>query len=307
MLREEKELLLGYAQEALKSGGQERTEVLWLKERYERFRREMGFMSRQETDNLIYEKMYGASPVKLSDTLKIRYWRTGRHVPGNRETLLAFARALKLSVEEKRYLLQAYYDKADLVFAEDADDSIYRERRARMERLLQEYFLKAHPEKLYQVKISSEQLEKNLRHLYYTDALRYVHTLSSKPEKSHLISVNYGTELNRTLRLVGEIPRTTMIRHLILFGSPFLSRDIINEHLSGLGYLPLTKEHSMAGGERLDRLLLLFLALYEKKCRGKNPLECQIWLQEGLRIFDACFAAEGKETLRFMYFKALRD
>ncbi len=307
MVIDEKALLIRYAQETMQLSERERTEVIWLKGRYECFRKETGFMSRQETDNLIYEKMYGASPEKLSDTLKIRYWRTGRHVPASRETLLSFSRALNLTEVEERYLLQAYYDRADFVFANGENTSVYRERRMRMEEIIKEYFLKAHPEKLYHVKIFPEQIENNLRHLYYTDALRYVHAPEYKSEKSHLISVNYGTELNRNIKLIGEIPRITMIRHLIILGMPFLSRDIINQRLVQLGYLPLTEEHSMTGGERFDRLLLLLLELYEEKCHGKNPLECQIWFQEASKVLDAYFGTEGKEGFRFMNFKALRD
>ncbi|MEE1030847.1 MAG: hypothetical protein U0L12_01760 [Ruminococcus sp.] len=304
---DEKTVLIRYAQEAIQLSAKEREEVKWLKERYECFRKEMGSMSKQETDNFIYEKMYGISPEKLSDTLKIRYWRTGHHVPNNREILISFAQALNLTKEEKRYLIRAYYDKADLIFSNEDISPVYHERKLLMEKMVQEYFFKAHPERLYHVNVSPDQIEKNLRHLYYTDARRYINSPEHKPAKSHMASVNYGTELSRNIKLIGEISRTTMIRHVIILGIPFISKDIVNQRLLQFGFLPLTEEHSLTGGERLDWLLIRFLELYESKCRGKDPLECAIWFQKASRILDEYFYMEKREAFRFMYFKSLKD
>lgn len=303
---DERTVLIRYAKEAIQLSVKEREEVKWLKERYECFRKEMGSMNKQETDNFIYEKMYGIFPEKLSDTLKIRYWRTGHHVPNNREILISFAQALNLTEEEKRYLIRAYYDKADLIFLSDDISPVYHERKMLMEKMVQEYFLKAHPERLYHVNVSPNQIEKNLRHLYYTDALRYINSPEYKPAKSHMASVNYGTELSRNIKLIGEISRTTMIRHVIILGMPFISKDIVNQRLSQFGFLPLTKEHSLPGGERLDWLLIRLFELYESKCRGKDPLECAIWFQKASRILDEYFYMEKKEEFRFMYFKSLK-
>lgn len=75
-----------------------------------------GIGSMAELDQLIYMKMYGGIPVK-SGALKIRYWRTGRHLPLDREEALSFACALGLDRDETLYLLQAVMEKSDRVFS----------------------------------------------------------------------------------------------------------------------------------------------------------------------------------------------
>lgn len=61
----------------------ERPEVQWLKEKYQEFMRREGIGGKEEADKCIYRRMYGKEPVKQQDILKIRYWRTGRHLPVN--------------------------------------------------------------------------------------------------------------------------------------------------------------------------------------------------------------------------------
>lgn len=77
----EQERLIRLAEECLLREGKERPELVWLKGIYERFRADCGLLGKSEADSLIFEKMYSRAPEKASDVLKIRYWRTGRHVP----------------------------------------------------------------------------------------------------------------------------------------------------------------------------------------------------------------------------------
>ncbi|MDE6621348.1 MAG: hypothetical protein K2K74_12845 [Lachnospiraceae bacterium] len=86
----------------------------------------------------------------------------------------------------------------------------------------------------------------------------------------HFLSVSYESELTKSFKLEGEIPRKTMLRHLLLLGMPFISHQVLNDGLMNLGYLPLTEGHTMITGEYLDVLLLFFLSLYEESCRGGN-------------------------------------
>lgn len=298
--------LIEYAEECTRLSKQEREEVIWLKHIYERFRKEMGLLSKQDADNLIYEKMYCVPPTKVSETLKIRYWRNGQHVPSNREIALAFSKALNMNEKEQRYFIQEYYDRADVIFSSEDDSQLYLKRKEHMNHLVEEYFLKTHPEKLYLLKISLNNIENNIRHLYFTDALKYVEVLNSPFLKHHITSINYGSELSRNLQLTGEIPRTTMIRHLILFGMPFINKEIINERLVQFGYIPLTENHSLVSGERLDWLLIRLLELYEAECTGKDPVICCSWFQNACKILDDHFIKNGMENLRFMYFKSLK-
>ena len=80
-------------------------------------------------------------PAKKQDILKIRYWRTGRHLPVNHRQCVAFGRALGLDGEEMRYLLQGYYDGCDEVHEEESTDmqSVYWKRRKAMQRLVDGY------------------------------------------------------------------------------------------------------------------------------------------------------------------------
>ena len=302
----ENDRLIEHAEECIRLSKQERVEVVWLKKIYDRFRKEMGSLSKQEADNLIYEKMYCVSPTKTSETLKIRYWRNGQHVPSNREIGLAFSKALNMTETEQRYFIQAYYDKADVVFSSDDCSEMYLERKKHMSDLVTEYFRKTHPEKLYRLKISPDMIENNIRHLYYTDALKYVEVPNSPFLQYHITSINYGSELSRNVQLTGEIPRTTMIRHFIILGMPFLSKEMMDQRLIQFGYIPLTEEHSLVSGERLDWLLIRLLELYEEECTGKDPMTCSSWFQNACKSLDAYFIQEGMENLRFMYFKSLK-
>ena len=120
--------ILALAEECIRLGKQELPEKQWIGRMYERFRAANGMPGKAETDGLIFRKMYGNAPEKASDTLKIRYWRTGRHLPGSREQCMAFGRALELSADETQYLIQGYYDRCDRVFETEEPDAVYLER-----------------------------------------------------------------------------------------------------------------------------------------------------------------------------------
>lgn len=124
---------------------------------------------------------------------------------------------------------------------------------------------------------------------------------------SHITSVNYGSELRRSLCLEGENPRKTMIRHFLIFGIPYISRRRMDERLTAFGYLPLQEEHTMVDGGRLDWLLIRLLELYETSCRGQGPEQCSRWFQDACRKLDGFFKEKGSCNLRFMYFKALKE
>jgi hypothetical protein len=288
-----------------------RPELLWLREKYDRFCQNHGGLGKAQADRLLYRAMYGCEPENASATLKIRYWRTGQHTPVNREQCLEFGTALELNEEEMRYLLQGYLDRSDRLFEEELpEDPEYTRRRNCIDQQVEEYLLKVHPGIRMQMKISKSSLRSGLRHLYYMDAQQYVDIVKNEDEKGssktgHLVSVNYDSELNRNLRLLGEIPRKTMIRHLLILGMPYLNREILDERLKMIGYLPLQEAHTQVGGEYLDWLLIRLLELYEKRCQGKNPETCTAWFQSTCRILDGYFKNTGKENLRFMYFKSL--
>ncbi len=307
----ERDRLIRLAEECLLREEKERPELIWLKGIYERFRADCGLLEKSGADSLIFEKMYSYAPEKVSDVLKIRYWRTGRHVPVNREQLLKFGKALNMDSLELDFLMRAYYDKSRWVFRSGMEKSReYLECRDFMDCTLKEYLSKIHPGRMHQLKISRIRLENNVRHLYYTDALKYIHASSQRIQESldcHITSIDYGSELSRILRLEGEISRKTMIRHLLICKVPFVSRACMDVWLEKMGYLPLTEEHTLTGGEPLDWLLIRLLELYGECCTGEEPEHCVRWFQHACRILDEFFEERGKNSLRFMYFKALKE
>ncbi len=293
----------------IRLGDGERPEMIWLKERYERFRSVEGIFKKNEADELIYAKMYASLPQKPSDTLKIRYWRTGRHMPLNRSQCVAFGRALDLSEEEQKELLISYGDRCDRAFGtepeqETPEGRIYDQRRGRLEELTAEYLDKIHPIRRVRMGVHRQDMKHYLRHFYYTDARAYLVRKDHKISEKHLASINYDSEFNRQMLLLGEIPRKTMIRHIFIFAQPFLNRSVVSGYLEEFGYLPLTEKHTTARGSHLDRMILGFLKLYEESCHGMDPAECSAWLQEAYQYLDSYLGE--KEDLRFLYFKALK-
>lgn len=306
----EAEKIITMARECAALGKEERPELTWLKEIYKRFQENCGIREKQAADSLIYEKMYSCVPAKPSDTLKIRYWRTGRHVPVSREQCVMFGKALDMNGEEMEFLIKSYYDRNDQSFEGREDHPVYQKRKELLENLVMEYLKKVHPGRRIQMKISKRSLENNVRHLYYMEAMKYVNIHPQQINlsmDSHITSINYGSELNRSLRLEGEIPRKTMLRHFFIFGMPYVSRELMDERLEDFGYLPLHEEHTMTDGGRLDWLIIRLLELYEETCKGMEPEKCTEWFQDACRILDGFFEEAGETNLRFMYFKALKE
>lgn len=313
----ETDKIVNMAQECMDLSREKRPEVIWLQEIYKRFQNETGIMEKRAADSLLYRKMYFSAPVRPSDTLKIRYWRTGQHVPVNRYDCVMLGRALGMDRQEEEFLIKGYYDKGDHSFGggkekyiQETEADLWEQRKKFMSGLVLEYIKKIHPGRRIQMRIARNSMDSGIRHLYYTDAMKYVNIHQRQIDfsvSSHITSINYGSELGRSLRLEGEIPRKTILRHLFIFGMPYISRELISQRLDCLGYLPLKEDHTMTDGGRLDWLLLRLLELYEETCRGMEPEECSQWFQEACRILDKFFEDKGAQSLRFMYFKALRE
>ena len=300
--------LWNLADVCLEAGERERPETQWLSRMYDRFREENGRLGKAEADELIYMRMYAQIPKKSSDALKIRYWRTGRHLPVSREQCLAFGKAMELTEEEMKYLIQGYYDRSDYIFETEEENGIYRKRMALLNELAGEYLDKVHPAIRSRLYRSGADMEHSLRHIYDTDARSYLD--ASEPDqtevKQHIASINYVSEFGRQMKLLGEIPRRTMIRHLLLFAVPFVNSELLSSRLEAFGYLPLQENHTQVDGSRLDRLLLGFLGLYEENCAGKDPESCSRWFREAYGILDRYLEEKGNTSLRFLYFKALK-
>lgn len=297
----------------LAKGDGHRPETDWLKERADRLAQALGVRSREELDRLIFERMYARAPVR-SETVKIRYWRTGQHLPLNRQAALDFARALELDAGETVYFIKACMDKSDRVFnvpPEPGEEAcpLYRRRRQIMEDMLREYIDQVPPTRMIQLDIPYKNLANYARHLYCLDAMCAT-ALSAESRRlevaeSHLSSNNYESEFLRTQKLLGEIPRRTILRHIILLGMPYLNLHIMNERLEGLGYLPLTPGHTSPQGASVDDLVMGLLEYYEIACTGKDPLDCRRWLLERLSWLDRYVLEHGREEYRFMYFRVL--
>lgn len=271
-----------------------------------------GIGSMAELDQLIYMKMYGGIPVK-SAALKIRYWRTGRHLPLDREKALSFACALGLDRDETLYLLQAVMEKSDRVFYGECaalpSDEEYARRVGLMNELLGEYIAGVLPARMIQMNVPFERLGSFARHLFCVDALQ-TSALSAALDgtaviENHLSSGNYESEFLRICRLQGEIPRRTMLRHIFLMGLPYLNRRLTDERLKAFGYLPLTDGHTSPDGALSDDLVIGLLNLYEAECDGKEPMECRKWMTEQLRALDTYLRDAGRDHYRFLHFRSL--
>lgn len=302
--------ILAIARDCIAMEQQERPELLWLQRHHMHIQKKYNLKNKQDTDRFLYERMYGQQPKKTSELMKMRYWRTGRYTPGNREQCLLYGKALELSEDEIRYLLQNYYDRSLEVFDPETcqESKSYQEKTLYMRRLIDTYLHRLSKETLSFYKVSETELESSLRHLYFTELFYYVH-LYIVPEsellKRHIVSTRYDSEFKRQVKLLGEIPRKTMIRHLIIFNLPDLTLEKLNEQLTFFGYLPLCEDHTMTGGEHLDWLLIHLLHMYEKVCRDKDEVERLAWFREICHILDRFFAESGKPRMRFMYFKSL--
>ncbi|MDE5696139.1 MAG: hypothetical protein K2I96_01815 [Lachnospiraceae bacterium] len=307
------ELLYHFVEKSTVHPGEERPELQWLKERYQAFMHRHNIAKKESADRYLYENMYKTIPADTKDLLKIRYWRTGRHFPVRFEVCTAFGRALGLSERELQYLLQGYYDSCDRFYTgKSVKDSVYQQRTTLMQKLVDTYLTHIPHTRLEQLHIRPDALRHNIRHLYYTDALEYVsvqHTTQRAHRAKHIASVNYDSEFCRNLKLLGVIPRKTMIRHLIILGGDQVSPEWLSSCLHELGYLPLQDSHTLKTGEHLDRLLLQILEEYQTFQMENNRTceEKKQWLRQNLSLLDHILVQTGQKNLRFMYFKTLRE
>ncbi len=279
-----------------------RGEVLWLEQRYEELVRKQGISGRMEADAFIAremetnrEKAAGYAPA--AEAIKIRYWRTGRHYPKKRSVCEAFGRALKLDDADMKYLLTAWFDRADLVFGPgDEEDPRYKERRRLLSELQQEFYGKQRPEELLAIDTEGRLSDQNLRHIYCCRAVRYLGEATRRnlsEFRSHLDTRGYEYEFSREMRLYGEVSRTAMIRHLLILGMPFVNRNRVNLWLGDLGYLPLDPSHRQVGGAASDLLILGLLEEYERECTGMDPELCTEWFMQAAGILDDALCAAG--------------
>ena len=294
--------ILQLARECVEMSEKVRPEVIWLSDVYDWFRERKGIRRKADADILISERMHG-----ISALLKVRYWRTGKHIPLNREQCQKLGMALELDENEMRSLLQRYYDRTDISWLAEPETSdwVYWERRNRMEDLQKEYLTKTDPDRFLHRSVTNGKQKENFRHLYYVDAGRYTLLGDQSDYLERAASMSYHTELKRIMLLLGEIPRKTMIRHIIILCAPYLSAERLNENLKVFGYQPLDEKHTQIDGTHLDWLLIRILKIYADCCSGKDPEECILWLQKCFRILDQFFADQGITGLRLMHFKAL--
>ena len=290
--------------------GADRPEVKWLQERMACIQRRYKLKSKIQVDRLLCERMLGREPRTGTESLKIRYWRTGRYTPVNREQCLRLAGALELTEEEKRFLIQGYFDRSETVYdtPEKWNSAPCIEKCSLLQKLEERYLAGIPRELLEELHIRPEERGKYFRHIYFTDAFHYVTVpgeLSIRTLRKHITSTRYDSELRRQMRLQGEIPRRTMLRHLIILNGPAICLESVNEQLDLLGYLPLDREHTMTGGERLDALVIQLLESYREIYDPLCPGDSHAWLQKMCRRLDAFFAEQGKPRMRFMHFKAL--
>lgn len=290
-----------------------RPETKWIQQQVNKLIESQGIGSRSETDRLIYERMYAKVP-EPKDMVKLRYWRTGHHLPSGRKEALMYAGALGLDRQETAYFLQACMEKSDWVFEEPPDREaehgrLYEERISLMETMLSEYIDQVPPMRIIQLNIPYEKLVTYMRHLYCIDALDATALCCGDYKRqiveNHFSSMNYESEFLRIRRLLGEIPRKVMLRHIFLLGIPYLNRRLVDERLCRLGYLPLTEGHTSVRGAVVDDLVIGLLSLYQEDCTGLDPLQCRQWMLERLGVLDQYLRDSGNEAYRFIYFRSL--
>ncbi len=282
-------------------------ELRWLKENIKRFAEQNHLQKKQDIDAALYEKMYGQPSDSDTQLLKIRYWRTGLHRPQRREECLRLGHALDLSEQEMLYLLQYYYDAADVTFLEfSSDNALHQTRRLHLDRLAEQYIWNALPDKLIRFQISLQNPSKYLRHYFYQDALEYTGSFSKLNGQVHLESANFGGEFKKTMALIGEVSRGTILRLLLIMNAPFLSTASINRQLILLGFAPLTKGHYNRSGAPVDDLILELLKIYETHCSDLSPLEASNSIRQMAQELDRLALENCRSDLRIFHFKSMR-
>lgn len=306
--------LITLAEEIISKEPKRRPEAAWIQTKVDILAASEGIKSKAEMDQLIYEKMYAAAPGKTGTT-KIRYWRTGHHLPGSREEALMFTKVLQMNQEETLYFLQACMEKSDVVFEnppEPGEEAYfeYRKRTELMETMISEYIASIPPARMLQLDIPYDSLPWYARHLYCIDALS-ASIFGESPglkemAEHHVTSSNYEAEFLRIKRLLGEIPRRAILRQILIMGNPYLNRRLVDERLKTFGYLPLTEGHTSPKGALVDDLVIKFLNFYEEVCTGFTPLACRSWFLEQIGILDR-YLLECDKEYRVLYFRSLSN
>lgn len=291
-------------------------ETLWIQRMFDRFAQRHKLSGKMEADLRISQRMGLTEP---SSPLKVRFWRTRRHLPQTREECIRLGQALDLSHEEMTILLQRYYDGSDCVFTTDAaqpgdpyhrhtTDPLYQVRLRFVNESLGQYLARFSAVQQAPL-VKRTPIARYVRHQFCLDALRYIHCPDPARQDlwdKHLLSSGFSSEFSRTIALHGHIPRKTMLRCLFLFFGPEVSCQKLNDALVHLGYAPLSADHALPGGQRLDALVLGVLALYET-CAETEPSRRLAWLQSLCRALDQQLQLEKEPALRFLHFKALQN
>ncbi len=301
--------VLALAEKCILLGEEPRPEVIQLNGWHDRIRTTYHLRSKKETDQLLYERMYGSKPKTDTEYLKIRYWRTGKYMPENRKICLLLGQAMELSPAETAFLIQGYYDRSlDVYDSVTIQEENCLRKQKYLREIIDNYLANVSKERLDSLQIPEKRVSVFFRHLYFTDALHYIDSQArAHPDTKikHITSSRYESELTRQMQLCGEIPRRVFIRHLLILGMPELTLEKLNQQLRFFGYLELNEEHTLAGGERLDWLLIHLLRMYEKLLDKEDPQTCLLWFQKACRTLDEYFKRAGYSKLRFMHFKSL--
>lgn len=288
-----------------------RVETRWVQERYEAFRKEMN-LSKSECDQLLYEKTFARNADGPSCAQRIRFWRTGRYYPKNRVTCKSFAKALGLSASEETHCIQHWYDRSDRTFRRaDLHDTLYLRRVAVMNELGEEFLQKLTPAELRTLCAPGTRPQQNILHVYCSKVSELVSAQigpkDGLSETSRTDDATYADRFSEEMRLLGEISRTTMLRHLLVMSAPFISVELLNTRLSLLGYRPLSQNNSDRNGNALDLVVLRVLERYERDCCGQAPAACDLWLKEAWRWMDGYFVAHDAPGLCVFRFKHLNS
>lgn len=214
---------------------------------------------------------------------------------------------------DQKYLLQVYADRSDVVFegthaggasadgtyaggasmggahanaasmgGAHADSALYRERRTVMDGMIQEYLAKLHPMERRKYGIFSEDTLPSLRHIYFSQACEYIFrpAESGSQRIRPMTSISYGSELLNNIKLLGEIPRKTMIRHILIMCIPFINERVISTYLSDFGYCPLDEEHTLSA---LRGYLLVDVLSLEQTAEPKSLLRVHPLIAEAVK------------------------
>lgn len=287
---------------------QVRPERMWLLDKYERFKQEQEIregrsLTKTQTDERLYKELYHAAPLKYSQITKIRYWRSGTHFPGNYEEALGFAKALGLDEEEIWYFFQVYLEQNYF-----ADEKKHKAAIQLLDSLKTEFQQKIHPSEILRYGVRERNLSRCFRMLYFEKAAGYVN-LTSVTKEGRLNpqeSASFGSELMRIQKMQGHFSRKTLLRHLLILGSPFVSVEQMNIWLEALGCATLQESHITVSGYPQDLLLIKILKLYEKAAGGLEPQKGRLLLRCILAEMDRTLRKQGMQELCFMYFKALQ-